>query len=114
MDLEWAGTEGDTLDGRLAVRVLGRVVRFEILGERRKKMKESQTGKLGLSGAGTIASPMPGKVIKHLVAVGDEVKEGDGVIVIEAMKMENELKAGIDGVVKEILIEEGKTAPCWW
>ena len=43
---------------------------------------------------------MPGKVVKVLVAVGDEVKAGQGVIVVEAMKMENELKSPKDGKVQ--------------
>jgi biotin carboxyl carrier protein len=47
-------------------------------------------------------------VVKLLVRPGDAVKPGDGVIVVEAMKMENELKAPVAGRVKEIRVEEGK------
>lgn len=56
-----------------------------------------------------IASPMPGKVVKILVKVGDEVKAGDTVIVVSAMKMESEYKVQKDRIVKEILVKEGDT-----
>lgn len=56
-----------------------------------------------------IASPMPGKVVKILVKVGDKVKEGDTVIIVSAMKMESEYKVQKDRVVKEILVKEGDT-----
>jgi biotin carboxyl carrier protein len=51
---------------------------------------------------------MPGKVVKVLVAVGDEVKAGQGVVVVEAMKMENELKSPKDGKVKAVAAKEGQ------
>jgi biotin carboxyl carrier protein len=50
---------------------------------------------------------MPGKIVKHLVAVGDRVEAGQGVIVVEAMKMENELRAPAGGVVKALPAAEG-------
>jgi biotin carboxyl carrier protein len=56
-----------------------------------------------------IASPMPGKVVKILVKVGDELKAGDTVIVVSAMKMESEYKVQKDRIVKEILVKEGDT-----
>jgi pyruvate carboxylase subunit B len=59
-------------------------------------------------GPASVQSPMPGKVVKVLVAVGDEVKAGQGVVVVEAMKMENELKAPKDGKVKAISVKEGQ------
>ena len=96
-----------TDDGRVHVRVRGRVLRFEILDERRLKMKEAQGFRLDVGGLATIDSPMPGKVIKILAKEGDEVKEGQGVIVVEAMKMENELRTPKAGVVKEIKVKEG-------
>ena len=52
---------------------------------------------------------MPGKVVKLLVAVGDEVAEGQGVLLIEAMKMENELRAPKAGRVVSIAVAEGQT-----
>jgi biotin carboxyl carrier protein len=52
---------------------------------------------------------MPGRVVKLLVAVGDTVQAGQPVVVVEAMKMENELCAETDGTVKEILVEPGLT-----
>ena len=57
----------------------------------------------------SISSPMPGKVVKIPVNVGDEVEPGDTLIIISAMKMESEYKAKMKGVIKEILVEEGAT-----
>jgi len=54
-----------------------------------------------------IASPMPGKVVKIPVRVGDEVKAGDTVIIVSAMKMESEYKVQKDRIIKEILVKEG-------
>ncbi len=54
-----------------------------------------------------ISTPMPGKVVKIPVKVGDEVKAGDVVIIISAMKMESEYKVKKDRVIKEILVKEG-------
>jgi biotin carboxyl carrier protein len=52
-------------------------------------------------------APMPGRVVKLLAKVGDEVKAGRGLLVVEAMKMENELRAPRDGRVQEIRVSEG-------
>ncbi len=57
----------------------------------------------------TISSPMPGKVVKIPVEVGDRVKGGDTVIIVSAMKMESEYKVKQDRVVKEIMVKEGDT-----
>ena len=80
-------------------------------------LDERQAARLAATGGsgpsrnadGTVAiqAPMPGKVVKCLAAVGAEVSEGQGVIVVEAMKMENELHAPIDGKIKEVLVVEG-------
>ena len=52
---------------------------------------------------------MPGRVVKVLKKVGDIIKEGEGLIVVEAMKMESELKSSIDGKVSEISVKDGDT-----
>lgn len=61
------------------------------------------------AGLAEIVTQMPGKVVRVLVSVGDEVKTKDGVIVVEAMKMQNEMRSPKDGVVKEINFAEGDT-----
>lgn len=58
-------------------------------------------------GVKRITAPMPGKVVRLLVPVGSPVEAGQSVIVIEAMKMQNELKAPKKGVVKKITVTEG-------
>jgi len=60
-------------------------------------------------GSNRIVSPMPGKVVKVLVSTGQEVKAGETVIIISAMKMESEFKAAADGVVREVFVKEGDT-----
>ncbi len=66
-------------------------------------------GGAGGGGAGqTIKAPLPGKVTHVAVAVGDRVERGDTVVVIEAMKMENEFKASAAGTVAEIRVRPGQ------
>lgn len=82
----------------------GRKVVFELFDERilRRFGGVPQSEK-----SGTISSPMPGKVVKISAKEGRTVKSGEGLIVVEAMKMENEFKAPRDGVVKAIKVSEG-------
>jgi biotin carboxyl carrier protein len=56
-----------------------------------------------------LAAPMPGKVVRLLVREGDEVEPGAGVAVVEAMKMQNEIKSPKKGRVQKILVSEGAT-----
>lgn len=60
-------------------------------------------------GRQNVAAPMPGKVIRLLVAAGDEVDAGQGLVVVEAMKMQNELKSPKQGRVAELRVAEGAT-----
>ncbi|MEX0779160.1 MAG: acetyl-CoA carboxylase biotin carboxyl carrier protein subunit [Balneolales bacterium] len=63
-----------------------------------------------LSGGGdNLIAPMPGKILNVMVTVGDQVKQCDPLIILEAMKMENELKAPIDGTISAIQVETGKS-----
>jgi glutaconyl-CoA decarboxylase len=55
-----------------------------------------------------LKAPMPGKVVLVEVQVGQAVRPGDGLIVLEAMKMENEFRAAAAGTVKEIRVEAGQ------
>jgi len=52
-----------------------------------------------------VKAPMPGKVLDVVVNVGDEVKKGDAILILEAMKMENVLKAEGDCIIKSVLVE---------
>ena len=61
----------------------------------------------GDGSSGTVKSPMPGKVVKVLVQEGDSVEVGTPVVVVEAMKMENELAAERSGTVQKIHVEPG-------
>ena len=69
--------------------------------------KEESQETVVSSGQEVIDAPMPGNIWKVLVAEGDEVKTGDTLIILEAMKMENELVAPRDGKVSKIMTSEG-------
>ena len=61
------------------------------------------------TGPQVVEAEMAGKVVKVGVAVGANVREGQGVVVVEAMKMENEIPSPIDGVIREVGVSEGET-----
>jgi biotin carboxyl carrier protein len=92
----------------VAVLVRTEVVRFDIVDERRLRMRAA-AATFQAEGKQTITAPMPGKIVKVFVKPGDEVAEGQGLVVVEAMKMENELKAPKAGKVTEVLAKEGTT-----
>jgi len=61
------------------------------------------------TGQSTLVAPMPGKIVKVLVAVGQTVKAGDPACVLEAMKMQNEIPCPGAGVVREVRVKEGQS-----
>ena len=74
-----------------------------------KKQRSASSGGGSAAGSGEVAVPMQGTIVKVLVEVGESVTAGQGVVVLEAMKMENQLNADIDGTVKEIKVAPGDT-----
>ena len=93
-------------DGQLTVLVNESIHRMELLDERKLRLRHA-TGKFDLAGPQRIDSPMPGKIVRVMVKAGDEVEEGQPLIVVEAMKMENELKSPKAGKVQELHAVEG-------
>jgi len=79
---------------------------FELFDERKALLKKSAA--MGAEGVQEIKSSMPGKIVKIFVAEGDEVEQGQGLVVVEAMKMENEIKSPKAGLVKKIGVSEGE------
>ena len=63
---------------------------------------------LSVGSEGELFTKMPGKVIKIYAKEGQEVKKGETLLILEAMKMENEIKSNLDGVVKSIHVSEGQ------
>jgi biotin carboxyl carrier protein len=97
-------------DGELLCDVRGTVVPIKLVDARKRLLEKAEAG-LGAAPKGPtpIAAPMPGKVVKILVKVGDAVAAGQPVAVVEAMKMENEIRAPRAGAVLKVHVREGQT-----
>lgn len=81
---------------------------IKVLDERKMRMLQIRSG-LDLSGPEIIKTSMPGKVVKVLVKEGEAVTAGSGIIIIEAMKMENEIQCRNSGVIKAVHVAAGQT-----
>jgi len=92
--------------GAFLVRVAGREFRVEIFDPR--SWQRRLGGGIELEGRQQLIAPMPGKIVRLLVALGDHVKAGQGLLVIEAMKMQNEIRSPKSGTVEK-LATEGQT-----
>jgi biotin carboxyl carrier protein len=95
----------DAASGLLDVHVGATPVAVTLNGRRRWARKDEGGG--SGSGPRRLTAPMPGKVVRVLVTKGDTVAAKQPVVVVEAMKMENELRAGREGTVAEIHVSEG-------
>lgn len=84
----------------------GDLFKVSVMDEMKAKLMQRQ-GVGVVEGKQIIKSEMPGRVIGVKVSVGDSVQEGDILLILEAMKMQNEIKAPKSGEVKELFIKEG-------
>ncbi len=75
--------------------------------ERGRSAGRTRTPPAGPDGTFVVKSPMPGRVVRLLVAKGDRIKAGQGVLVLEAMKMENEVRSATGGMVLDIPVSAG-------
>ena len=85
------------------------IVAVHIPGLRSRLMAEIQSGRGIKEQKLMIRAPMPGLVKKIEVAVGDPIKPGSGLLILEAMKMENEIKSPLHGVVREVIVSQDAT-----
>jgi acetyl/propionyl-CoA carboxylase alpha subunit len=89
------------------VSIEGRRITVEILDGRKILQRTVRNSDRG--GASEIRSPMPGKIVRVLVTAGADVVAGQGIVVMEAMKMQNEMKSSISGRIRKIEVVEGET-----
>lgn len=80
----------------------------EVVDEKTNRLRKLMGGTGGAAKLAQLKAPMPGLVVAVQVEPGQEVKKGDGLVIVEAMKMENELKATGAGKVKEIKVKQGQ------
>lgn len=120
---EYSANVEEKEDGKLAVTVNGRAYEVEVPGHQAAATKvkpikpaapvaaapvAAPAAPKKATGAGTaITAPLPGTITSIMVKVGDAVKDGDTVLVMEAMKMANNITADGDGTVKAILVQQG-------
>jgi pyruvate carboxylase subunit B len=94
--------------GRWALESLGERFEVEVLDERTAHIRSLVGAGTAAPGPTILKAPMPGLVVRVQVETGDTVTAGQGLVVLEAMKMENELKAAGPGVVAEVAIRPGQ------
>ncbi len=90
--------------GGVDLHASGLRARAGALDARAARLKARRGGALG-AGSDVVRTPMPGRVVQVMVAEGDSVVPGQGVVIVEAMKMENELRAEIAGVVAKVHVK---------
>ena len=97
-----------TGSGRWSLHSRGRRFEAEVLDERARTIREMTGGSSGPIGPRPLKAPMPGLVVKVEVEVGDVVEAGQGIAIVEAMKMEHVLRAPIDSTVTHVHVTVGQ------
>ncbi len=86
------------------VDVYGVSHRCEVVDPKRRALRLG-----GATNEGLVTTAMPGRMVRVLCSQGDKVKKGDALLIVEAMKMENEIKAPVSGELVEVFVSEGNT-----
>jgi len=95
----------DAVSGRFVIRVATTPVLAGTNGRRARRSEDS----VAATGPQRVSAPMPGKIVRVLVKLGDVVRARQPLVVVEAMKMENELRADRAGTVAEVRVQEGQS-----
>ncbi|MEJ5994146.1 biotin/lipoyl-containing protein [Pedobacter sp. Du54] len=97
----------DKAEKTAAIKVNGSIYKVAVEDQFDQLLKQLGMDNLSTSKVQQIKAPMPGLVLNVLVTEGDEVKKGDNLLVLEAMKMENMIKSPTDGIIKKVAIKQG-------
>ena len=93
-------------DGKLRLQTGGLEFTAEVIDPR--AWSGRRHGSVEAEGRQQITAPMPGKVVRLLVKTGDRVEAGQGLLVVEAMKMQNEIRSPKSGTVERVFVQEGQ------
>lgn len=97
----------DKVEKMATVKVNGTSYQVAVEDQFDQLLKQLGMDNLAVNKVQQVKAPMPGLVLSVLVADGDEVKKGDNLLILEAMKMENMIKSPTDGVIKKVAIKQG-------
>jgi acetyl/propionyl-CoA carboxylase alpha subunit len=97
----------DITDHAIQVLLRGQLIDVQVEDERQRRLRQSSGGQVIQSGDIHLKAPMPGLVVDILVEEGQEVASGENVIILESMKMQNELKAPRAGVISRLRVKPG-------
>lgn len=99
--------EVDLVEKKFSLNVNGNNYSLELSDKFDELLKNLGLDKINSGVAKELKAPMPGLVLDVLVKAGDAVKKGDAILVLEAMKMENNIKSVADAVVKKVTVQKG-------
>ncbi len=94
--------------GKQQVMIGGHLFEAQVQDERTFLMMTRRKGQLSAE-SGEVVAPMPGLIVGVRVSAGDNVRKGQTVVILESMKMQNELKASLDGVIDKVMVQQGQT-----
>jgi len=95
-------------EGEMEVAIDGRCFQFKVRDETRRALEKAGGTRPKKKGPPVIKAEIPGVVVGVMVSVGQEVQKGDILLVVEAMKMQNEILAPADGVVTKVSVEKAQ------
>jgi biotin carboxyl carrier protein len=82
---------------------------FPVAIQDEREWRRNRAGAVEAEGRQQVLAPMPGKIVRVLVSAGDTVRAGQGLLVVEAMKMQNEIRAPKSGTIDRVRVIEGQT-----
>jgi biotin carboxyl carrier protein len=91
------------------LRVIAGGQEFSVLAQDEREWRRNRAGSVEAEGRQQVLAPMPGKIVRVLVSAGDTVRAGQGLLVVEAMKMQNEIRAPKSGTIDRVRVIEGQT-----
>jgi biotin carboxyl carrier protein len=106
--------DGESVEVRVegtgqALRVVANGKEYIAVIENPRELKRNRTGAAEAQGRQNVVAPMAGKIIRAMVNIGDHVQSGQGLMIVEAMKMQNEIRSPKSGKVERVAVIEGQT-----
>ena len=96
-------------DQSFVIKINGNISTIRIVKSVEKTIEKLGINKKSQQNINILKAPMPGLILKLMVKVGDQIKKGEALIILEAMKMENILSSPVDGIIKEIKVKPQQT-----